>query len=136
MKRKTAILNRDKEAKNDAEKLLKDEQAKSNMGKIYNNINSLKTTKNSQKSIWKLKNKILPKIKPPLPVAKKNIAGKLITNNEELKNVYLTHFHHRMRKRPILQQFEGYQKDIEREFSQTLEITKNIHFSDWSIKKI
>ena len=37
--------------------------------------------------IWKIKRKIFPKIKPSLPVGKKNLKGQLITNQEELKDL-------------------------------------------------
>ena len=39
--------------------------------------------------VWKTKKKLFPKIKPSLPVGKKNLKGQLITNPEELKNLYL-----------------------------------------------
>ena len=83
-----------------------------------------------------VKNKIMPKIKPPLLIVKRNLDGKIITNSVELKSLYLNHFLHRMRKRPILKQYEQYSRDIENDFSRTLELTKNVNFPDWSLKDL
>ena len=38
---------------------------------------------------WKMKKKYFPKLKPTLPLAKKNLKGQLITNPEELKDLYM-----------------------------------------------
>ena len=46
--------------------------------------------------VWKTKQKLFPKIKPTLPVAKKNLKGQLITNPEELKDLYLDTFKFRL----------------------------------------
>ena len=135
-KRRKAILNNKKAAINEAEDMLKNEEAIINMNKIYDNINSLKCSKNSQKSIWTFKNKIIPKIKPSLPTAKKNISGKIITNAKELKDVYLNHFHHRMRQRLIMKNYENYKIKVEKYFLKALKCTKNISFSDWTLKDL
>ena len=134
--REQAILNNDKQSQNKAEELLGEEEARNNVAKINMNITEMKKSKNKQSAIWKIKNKILPKIKPPLPVAKRNLAGQIITNSEELKKVYLNHFHHRLRNRPILAKYEQYKKKIENDFSETLKLTKDINFPDWTMKDL
>ena len=135
-RRKQSIINKDNKLQNKAEELLRRQEAINHMNVIKNNINSIKNSKNSQSAIWKVKGNIFPKIKPPLPVAKRNLAGKLITNSEELKKVYLKHFHHRMRNRPILNKYQKYKNNIEKEFSETLKLTKNINFPDWDIRDL
>ena len=52
------------------------------MDTILKNISALKSSKNTQSGIWKVKNKISPRVKPPLPVAKRNLVGKIITNSD------------------------------------------------------
>ena len=52
-------------------KQLSEQQAKINFEKIESNISKLKSSKNSQKSIWDIKNKFLPKSQTAKPVAKK-----------------------------------------------------------------
>ena len=46
--------------------------------------------------VWKVKRKQFPKVKPSLPVGKKNLKGQIITNPEELKNLYLDTFKFRL----------------------------------------
>ena len=113
--------------------LLYEEQAKLNFEKINQNLSSLKVSKNSQQSIWKIKSNFLPKNQPSLPVAKKNIDGQIITNHEELKRVYKEHFSYRMRSRPILSHLSGYKVTLENKFQQILKSTKIISIPDWSI---
>ena len=91
----------------DCNNMLSEEQAKLNLDKIKQNIFTLKVSKNNQQSIWKIKNKFLTKKQPTLPVAKKNIDGKIVTNKNKLKNLYREHFSHRMRSRPILPHLEN-----------------------------
>ena len=58
----------------------------------------------------------MPKVQSPLPIAKLNLSGQIITNKEELKVVYLDHFIHRMRNRPIMSHLKDYQTEIEENF--------------------
>ena len=61
--------------------------------------------------IWKIKKEDFPKIKPSLRVGKKNIKQQLITNPEELKELYLETFRYRLRHRPSQPGFEKYLDD-------------------------
>ena len=76
----------------------------------------LNQSNNRQKNIWNIKNIFLPKVQSPLPIAKLNLSGQIITNKEELKVVYLDHFIHRMRNRPIMSHLKDYQTEIEENF--------------------
>ena len=42
----------------------------------------------------------------PLPVAKKNFGGQIITNSAALKQLYLEMYQHRLRHRPIKSGFD------------------------------
>ena len=53
-----------------------------------------------RKQLWKLLKKNYPKIKPAIPVGKRNNKGKIITNHSELKQLYLQTYLHRLRNRP------------------------------------
>ena len=86
-----------------------------------------------QNNIWQLKKKFFPKNKSVVPIAKWNLSNKIITNPKELKQLYVDHFQYRMRNRPILPEYQEYQKIIENQFSDTLKITQNNKFPDWSI---
>ena len=96
-----------------SEKLLAQEEAYENMNKIRSNMKRLHKNSNKQHNIWKLKSKFYPKVKPSVPTAKQNAAGKLITNSGQLKEVYLKNFVHRLRPRPIIPGLEQYKHEIE-----------------------
>ena len=53
-----------------------------------------------RKQLWKLLKKNYPKIKPAIPVGKRNSKGKIITNHSELKQLYLQTYVQRLRNRP------------------------------------
>ena len=99
--RKRAIKEKNIGDMKNAENQLSDEQHELGILKIKKNMSILRKATNSQKNIWDVKKMFFPKIKSPVPVAKRNIAGQIITNSKELKKVYLEHFVFRMRKRPI-----------------------------------
>ena len=103
------------------------------MNKIKSNLKSLNNSSNKQQSIWNLKNKFYPKQKADAPVAKYNLAGQIITNSEELKNVYLKHFVHRMRSRPIKPGMEQYKNEIENKFQHILKATEINSYPDWTL---
>ena len=136
-KRKAAIQNKNEELKNEAEKELQKEEAENNLNKIKFNINLLNDkTSGKQNNIWEIKNKFSPKIKSAVPIAKRNLANKIITNAKELKKLYADHFQHRMRKRPMLSDFQEYQKNVEKKFYDILKVTKDNGFPDWSMKDL
>ena len=118
---------------NSTEADLRKEEAKINLNKIKENIKNIKEDKNSkQTGIWKVKNGFFPKQQTTLPTAKTNIDGQIITGHKELKNLYLEHFHHRLRFRPIRPGLEWYLKKINDEFKVTLEKTACNKFQDWT----
>ena len=64
------------------------------------------------------------------------MAGKIITNPHELKRLYIDHFVHRMRSRPILPGMENCQMEVEHRFDNILKMTKNIKFPHWNIQDL
>ena len=131
--RKKAIKQNDIDSKIESESQLKQEQHKNGLNRIMKNMSILRKSKNSQQSIWDIKKIFFPKIKPPMPVAKKNLQGKIITNPNELKNVYLEHFKFRMRNRPIIPGLEQYEENVNLKFQQILNRTKNVSIPDWTV---
>ena len=59
--------------------------------------------------IWNIRRKVAPKRMKTLPTAKYNPLGRLVTESEELKQLYLDHFKHRLRHRPIMEGLENLQ---------------------------
>ena len=67
-----------------------------------------------RKKMWsKLRNKF-PKMSQPIPIAKNDKKGNLVTNHQDLKNLYLKTYKQRMRNRPIKEALrelrEGFKK--------------------------
>ena len=56
--------------------------------------------------VWKIKKKVFPKCSESLPFAKKDFNGKLVSSQKELKNLYLDTFTHRLRHRPMREDYE------------------------------
>jgi hypothetical protein len=86
--------------------------------------------------IWKIKKKYFPKIKPSLPVGKKNIKQQLITNPKELKELYLETFKYRLRHRPSQPGFEKYLDDQNELFMLRLELAKQHKSVPWVMKDL
>ena len=84
----------------------------------------------------KIKNKFFPRNKSSIPIAKKNIRNQIITEPVQLKKVYVKHFQHRMRKRPILPQYRSYQNEIEDKFANVLKITQQNRCPDWTLSDL
>ena len=61
----------------------------------------------NQQGVWKIKKKLFPKLKQPIPIANKNLNGKLVTNPLELKKLYLDTFKFRLRHRPLESGYEN-----------------------------
>ena len=83
--------------------------------------------------IW---NKYFPKIKPSLPIGKKNIKNQLITNPAELKELYLQTFKHRLRHRPSQPDFEEYLEIQNELFKLRLELAKGNKSPPWVMKDL
>ena len=134
---KNAITNHNKYMKTKAETELSKEDAENNLTKLRSNINQLNDKRNgNQNNIWKVKNKFFPKIQSAVPIAKRNLENKIITHPVELKKVYVKHFQHRMRKRPILSKFKDYENKIENKFSEILDLISKNQFPDWTLANL
>ena len=87
----------------------------------------------SHQGIWRNKKKFFPKIKPTLPVGKKNIKGQLITNPDELKELYLNTFKDRLRQRPAQPGYENLLNKQEELFKLRLEMAKRKKSAPWKM---
>ena len=81
--------------------------AKENSDKIFNNFASFANTNGSfnPNGMWAVKKRVFPKNPSSLPVAKKDVDCKIITSHQDLKNLYLDTFVHRLRYRPIREDY-------------------------------
>ena len=92
----------------DLEGQIADACQEDNRKKILDNFSEMDGNNGNldHQGVWKTKKKYFSKIKPSLPVGKKNWKNQMITNPEELKELYLETFKFRLRKRPVKPGFE------------------------------
>ena len=82
--------------------------AEENLMKIKDNLSLLTDTdgSNSMSGVWKMTKKLFPKNVKSFPVSKKNSHGRLISSPDELKNLYIDTYKHRLRHRPVKPEFK------------------------------
>ena len=111
-----------------SEVIAEEEKSKASQFQKYcNDFGSINVTE-----MWKLKKHIWPKKKETLPTAKKNNQGKLVTNPNELKELYAKEFKERLRKRPTHPDFEAIQKLKDEVFKLKLLKAKEKKTTDWT----
>ena len=112
--------------------------AETNRNKVIENFKSLSQLdgKMNTNNMWNLKRKVFPKNKESLPFAKKDCDGNLVSSHKQLKDLYLDTFIHRLRHRPIKEDF-SYLKYLKEELcSRRLEYTKKIKTRDWTMEDL
>ena len=97
-------------------KEVSDKTAEENRNIVVDNFSHLSSVDGTTNhmGVWKIKKKVFPKCRESLPFAKKNIHGKLVSTRQELKQLYLDTFTHRLRHRPIKPDF-GFLKSLKEE---------------------
>ena len=104
-----------------------------NMRKFKDNFGPLLNTDgDTNNSIWKIKRKVFNRKGIQYPSAKYDPSGRLISNPNELKEYYLSHFIQRLRKRPINPEFEDLMKMKERLFQFRLSYVNLKPFTLWN----
>ena len=133
--RRKAMIDNDKEEVDVFEQKLKEDEARKNKEEFIRNINTLKGN-GINDGVWKLREKYFPKKEPSAPVAKRNEEGQIITNEHELKELYLNHFINRMRDREILPSLKAYEEETNLELEAVLKETSKIKTPDWTMKDL
>ena len=86
--------------------------------------------------MWKIKQRIIPKHCPPLPVAKVDSSGRLVSDPEELKKLYIETYIHRLRKRPIRPEFKELEQLKLELFNKRMKIVKLQKYELWNLENI
>ena len=112
--------------------------SKSNFEKIKETLSQLESKNGSFSSagLWKAKQKIVPKYVKPLPVAKIDSHGRLVSDPEELKQLYINTYIHRLRQRPIrpgYQELEVFKNEL---FNKRMQLLKMQQFKPWKLKDL
>ena len=95
-----------------------------------------KTGTVKHRGLWKLKKEVNPKVKPTLPVGKKNIQGQIVTNPEEIKDLYLQTFVHRLRDRPVKSGYEEIIKLKDELFKLKIKAAKQNKTDPWKLEEL
>ena len=87
-------------AKAELERQIANEEAEENRNEIIKNFKKLSESPENvnMKEVWKILRNIFPKFKHPLPIAKRNFKGKLITVLDDIKTLLLKEYSQRLRK--------------------------------------
>ena len=135
LKSKEVIEEKDEEEIVNIENLIADKCLEANRKNVLDNFRGMERMDGNMnhQGIWKMKKKYFPKLKPTLPVAKKNLKGQLITNPEELKDLYLNTFKHRLRHRPVQPGYEEVLNIQEELFKMRLELAKTKKTQPWTM---
>ena len=108
--------------------------AEENVKKVRDNLSSLSNTDGTMavSGIWKIKKKIFPKHSKSLPVSKKGPGGRLVSSPEELKELNLSTYKHRLRHRPMKPEFEQLKNWKEELCFKRLKLVKSMQFEPWT----
>ena len=112
--------------------------SKTNFEKIKENISLLTSINGSLSAtgLWKVKQKKIPKHSKPLPVAKVDNHGRLISDPDELKKLYIDTYVHRLRQRPIrpeLKELEILKSEL---FNKRIKLIKMKQFEPWNLDNL
>ena len=86
-----------------------------------------------RQKLWKILKNKFPKNANAVPVGKKNSAGKVITEHEELKHLYLKTYKQRLRSRPMKNDLEGLKELKEELFEERLKIASEKKTKPWTM---
>ena len=138
LKKKKELDEREEEEINNLEALISEECEEENRNIVmdnFNNMNGADGNLNHQ-GVWKAKKKFFPKTKTNIPVGKTNLKGQMITNPEELKDLYLETFKFRLRKRPVKPGYEDLLEKQEKLFNLRLEMAKKQKSPAWKMSDL
>ena len=118
--------------------LIAKECEEENRKKIIENFKDMDGNEGNlnHQGVWQVKRKQFPKIQPTLPVGKKNVQGQIITNPEELKDLYLDTFKFRLRHRPARPGFEDYMEVQEELFNMRLKLAEGKKTPAWEMNDL
>ena len=89
----------------------------------------------SRSNMWQIKKKLCPRILP-LPIAKRDEKGMMITNQSLLKKLYTETYQFRLRSRTILPHLERLKYLREKLFYERLRKAEINKSNDWSMKEL
>ena len=89
-----------------------------------------------RKNLWKYLKRKYPKSVPAVPVGKKDKFGNVITNHEGLKQLYLNTYVHRLRNRPMKEEYQDIKVLKEELFELRLELANCNQSVPWNMEDL
>ena len=86
-----------------------------------------------RKKVWQVLKNRFPKTSHSVPVGKKDSKGKIITNHEQLKQLYMKTYRQRMRNRPMKDKLKHMQDLKNKLFEVRLELSKRHKSKPWQL---
>ena len=122
----------------DIEKEIAELEAEDNRNKIIKEFEHLSNNPETVniKEVWKILKKICPKFKPPLPIAKVNFLGKLVSEPKEIKELLRKEYTQRLRTRPVRPDFGDLEFRKNEIFKLQLKLAKTIPTDPWKLKDL
>ena len=117
---------------------ISDITAEENRNKVVSNFATLKASDGTtnQNGVWSIKRKLFPNNQQSLPLAKKDMDGKLVTSQKELRKLYLSTFTTRLRHRPIKKGLENLKSKKEELWSKRLELSSMNKSRPWKLEEL
>ena len=113
---------------------ISDQVAVKNRKKVVDNFGSLARNEGALNvnGMWALQKKIFPKNPPSLPTAKIDVEGRILTSHKDLLNLYSDTFIHRLRSRPMNEEFMDLFHQKEQLCELRLELSKKNKSPMWT----
>ena len=112
--------------------------AEENKKQVYDNFEKLSNTDGTTNNngIWALKRKLFPKNTKSLPMAKKDLNGKLISSQNELICLYMDTYKQRLRHRPIKIEYKYLRILKEELFNRRIDLAMTRKSKPWKIQQL
>ena len=119
---------------NEINYIISNKEAKENRDKFMSKFSyfSENPDRIDMQKMWKTLKKVCPKLKPTLPSAKRNLKGKIITSQKDIKALIASEYKNRLRTRPIrndLKMVENRKFDI---FKMKMKMACKKKSTEWS----
>ena len=112
--------------------------SKENLEKIKRNFGHLDQSNGESfaNGVWNVKKKEFPKVATIPPAAKIDVNGRLVTDPENLKKLYLDTFTHRLRQRPVKEDYSEIYKLQQGLLEKRLLISRENKSDEWTEEDI
>ena len=120
------------------EEVIAETEANINRKKIVENFKSFSENPENLnlQQIWKLMNKLWPKVEPKLPAGKKDHRGILITESNKIKQLLAREYKERLRERPIRPDLENIILKKNKIFQAKLKFACGNKSKQWNMKDL